>query len=162
MAGAQAFGKKLLNWVAPPADTSDDGRDQWPSRASFVLACMGGCAGMGNLLRYPSVLYNNYGLQWFIPYLLSVFVVAIPVLILEFAIGQAFRGGSVVAYNNMSKRLRGTGLGPLFIGFVNNLYFDVNLAWVMIYFRNSFESPLPWDEMVPGLHPTAEAQERRF
>ncbi|KAF4550827.1 Hypothetical protein D9617_15g041770 [Elsinoe fawcettii] len=143
--GIKSFGSKLLNWFAPPPDTSEDGRDQWPSRASFVLACMGGCAGMGNLLRYPSVLYNNAGLQWFIPYLLSVFLVAIPVLVLEIAIGQAFRGGSVVAYNNMSKRLRGTGLGPLFIGFVVNLYFDVNLAWVMVYFRNSFKSPLPWE-----------------
>lgn len=136
--------KKVGNWLAPPPDKSDDGRDQWPSRTAFLLASMGGCAGMGNLLRYPSVVYNNYGLQWFIPYFIAVFIVAIPVLVLEISIGQAYRGGAVIAYNNMNKRLKGTGLGLLFIGFFVNHYFVVILSWIMNYFRNSFTSPLPW------------------
>jgi hypothetical protein len=34
------------------AKTADDGRDQWPSRLSFILAAMGGCVGLGNILRY--------------------------------------------------------------------------------------------------------------
>lgn len=101
---------------------------------------------MGNLLRYPSQVYNNYGLQWFIPYLMAVFLIAIPVLILEISIGQAFRGGSVLAFNNISPRLRGTGMSLLFVAFVVGPYFAVNLAWIMTYFRNSFISPLPWAE----------------
>lgn len=36
------------------AKTTDDGRDQWPSRTSFILAAMGGCVGLGNILRYVS------------------------------------------------------------------------------------------------------------
>lgn len=136
--------RKVGNWIAPPPNKSDDGRDQWPSRTSFVLASMGGCAGMGNLLRYPSQVYNNHGLQWFIPYLMAVFIIAIPVLILEIAIGQAYRGGSVTAYNNMNHRLKGTGLSLLFVAFFVGHYFVVNLAWIMDYFRNSFTSPLPW------------------
>jgi solute carrier family 6 GABA transporter-like protein 1 len=94
---AMPFLRKVGNYLAPPASQSEDGRDQWPSRAAFLLAAMGGCAGQGNLLRYPSVLYNNYGLQWFIPYLLAVFLIAIPALILEVSIGQAYRGGTVIA-----------------------------------------------------------------
>jgi solute carrier family 6 GABA transporter-like protein 1 len=106
---------------------------------------MGGCAGQGNLLRYPSVVYNNYGLQWFIPYLLAVFVVAIPALILEISIGQAYRGGTVIAFNNVNHRLKGVGLGPILVSFIVVQYFTVNLAWIMNYFRNSFRSPLPWE-----------------
>ncbi|KAK5077864.1 hypothetical protein LTR64_003735 [Lithohypha guttulata] len=136
--------KKAGNWLAPPANKSEDGRDQWPSRTSFILAAMGGCAGMGNLLRYPSQVYNNHGLQWFVPYLMAVFIIAIPVLVLEIAIGQAYRGGSVIAYNNVNHRLRGLGLGLLFVAFFVGHYFVVNLAWIMDYFRNSFTSPLPW------------------
>jgi solute carrier family 6 GABA transporter-like protein 1 len=34
---------------------------------SFILAAMGGAVGLGNLLRYPAVVYANNGLQWFIP-----------------------------------------------------------------------------------------------
>ncbi|KAK7416829.1 hypothetical protein QQZ08_011852 [Neonectria magnoliae] len=137
--------KKVGLWLAPPPQKSEDGRDQWPSRAAFLLAAMGGCAGMGNLIRYPSQVYNNNGLQWFIPYLLCVFLIAIPCLVLEIAIGQAYHGGSVVAFNNVNYRLKGLGSSLLYIGFVVGPYFVVNLSWVMIYFRNSFKSPLPWE-----------------
>ncbi|KAA8648061.1 hypothetical protein EYZ11_012915 [Aspergillus tanneri] len=137
--------KKIGGWIAPPPQKSEDGRDQWPSRAAFLLAAMGGCAGQGNLLRYPSVVYNNYGLQWFIPYLLAIFAVAIPSLILEIAIGQAYRGGTVIAFNNINKRLNGVGIGPILVSFIVTQYFTVNLAWIMNYFRNSFQSPLPWE-----------------
>ncbi|KAM5354304.1 hypothetical protein ACJ41O_000954 [Fusarium nematophilum] len=142
---ALAFLKKVGNWIAPPPQKSEDGRDQWPSRASFLLAAMGGCAGMGNLIRYPSQVYNNNGLQWFIPYLMCVFLVAIPALILEIAIGQAYHGGSVVAFNNVNHRLKGLGFSLLYVGFIVGPYFVVNLSWIMIYFRNSFKNPLPWE-----------------
>ena len=137
--------KKAGSWFAPPPQKSEDGRDQWPSRTAFLLAAMGGCAGQGNLLRYPSVVYNNHGVQWFIPYLIAVFIVAIPALILEIAIGQAYRGGTMVAFNSMNKRLKGVGMGPIFVSFIVTQYFTVNLAWIMNYFRNSFTSPLPWE-----------------
>ncbi|KAL4971384.1 hypothetical protein BDW66DRAFT_155706 [Aspergillus desertorum] len=125
--------KRAIAWLAPPPKHSEDGRDQWPSRAAFLLAAMGGCAVQGNLIRYPSVVYNNYGLQWFIPYFLAVFFVAIPALILEISIGQANRGGT------------GVGMGPILMSFNVTQYFTVNLAWIMNYFRNSFRSPLPWE-----------------
>ncbi|KAF1807897.1 SNF-domain-containing protein [Eremomyces bilateralis CBS 781.70] len=137
--------KRIGAWLAPPPPKSDDGRDQWPSRAAFLLAAMGGCAGQGNLLRYPSVVYNNYGLQWFIPYLMAVFLIAIPTLILEISIGQAYRGGTVIAFNNINRRLKGVGMGPVFVSFIVVQYFTVNLAWIMNYFRHSFTSPLPWE-----------------
>ncbi|KAL4786933.1 hypothetical protein BJX76DRAFT_320116 [Aspergillus varians] len=144
--------KKAVAWLAPPPKQSEDGRDQWPSRAAFLLAAMGGCAGQGNLLRYPSVVYNNYGLQWFIPYLLAVFFVAIPALILEIAIGQAYRGGTVIAFNNINRRLKGVGIGPILVSFIVTQYFTVNLAWIMNYFRNSFTSPLPWEGRIDDFY----------
>ncbi|KAL2847746.1 hypothetical protein BJY01DRAFT_164243 [Aspergillus pseudoustus] len=144
--------KKAFSWFAPPPKQSEDGRDQWPSRAAFLLAAMGGCAGQGNLIRYPSVVYNNYGLQWFIPYFLAIFFVAIPALILEISIGQAYRGGTVIAFNNINKRLKGVGMGPILVSFIVTQYFTVNLAWIMNYFRNSFRSPLPWENRIEDFY----------
>jgi solute carrier family 6 GABA transporter-like protein 1 len=46
---------------------------------------MGGAMGFGNLLRFHSQVFNNNGIQWFIPYLMAVVLLAIPVLILEVA-----------------------------------------------------------------------------
>ncbi|KAH7076472.1 hypothetical protein BKA63DRAFT_283333 [Paraphoma chrysanthemicola] len=146
------FLRKVGAWIAPPPPKADDGRDQWPSRAAFLLAAMGGCAGQGNLLRYPSVLYNNYGLQWFVPYLLAVFLIAIPALILEVSIGQAYRGGTVIAFNNINRRLKGVGMGPVIVSFIVVQYFTVNLAWIMNYFRWSFTSPLPWEGRIEDFY----------
>ena len=76
---------------------------------------------MGNLLRYPSQIYNNHGLQWFIPYLMAVFLIAIPVLVLEIAIGQAYRGGAVAAFNAANHRLKGVGMSVMFVACRNDL-----------------------------------------
>lgn len=97
-------------------------------------------------------MYNNYGLQWFIPYLLAVFLIAIPALILEVSIGQAYRGGTVIAFNNINRRLKGVGMGPVIVSFIVVQYFTVNLAWIMNYFRWSFTSPLPWEGRIENFY----------
>src|SRR6478609_5454200 len=95
----QSLGKKLWLLVFPDADKDEDGRDNFKSRSQFVLCAMGGAVGLGNLLRFPSVVFNNYGLQFFIPYFIALFLIGIPILILEITLGQAYRGGCVIAWN---------------------------------------------------------------
>ncbi|KAF5005903.1 hypothetical protein FDECE_7661 [Fusarium decemcellulare] len=136
--------KKVLNWFAPDAEKEEDGRDKWPSRTSFVLAAMGGAVGLGNLLRYPSVVFANNGLAWFIPYFIALFFLGMPVLLLEISLGQAYRGSVVVAFNGINKRAKGLGFAVIMTGFVVATYYVPILAWTMHYFRTSFHSPLPW------------------
>jgi len=137
--------KRIGNILAPEAKKSDDGRDQWGSRASFVLAAMGGAVGLGNLLRYPGQVFANNGLQWFIPYLIALLFLGIPVLLLEIAIGQASRGGCAIAFDHLNKRTKGVGISLVFNGYVVVVYYVPILAWMMHYFRCSFQSPLPWE-----------------
>lgn len=136
--------KKIGRFFAPDAKKGEDGRDQWGSRASFVLAAMGGAVGLGNLLRFPGQVFGNNGLQWFIPYLMALVFLGIPVLMLEISIGQAYRGGCVIAYDHINKHTKGVGLAVIFTGYMVVVYYVPILAWVMNYFRNSFTSPMPW------------------
>ncbi|KAJ0307878.1 hypothetical protein COL516b_003850 [Colletotrichum fioriniae] len=138
------FGKKLYNLFAPSADKGEDGRDVWGSRISFIFAAMGGAVGLGNLLRFPSIVFNNHGLQFFIPYLISLSCLAIPTLLLEISIGQAYRGGCVLAWHHANKRAKGVGFGVVYIGYAIVIYYVPIIAWIMTYFRYSFHSPLPW------------------
>ena len=103
------------------------------------------------MVRLPShlVLHNHLKRTRFIPYLMAVVIIAIPGLILEVAIGNAYRGGPVVAYNAMNKRLRGTGLSLIFIGFMVLTYFNVIVTWFMVFFARSFQNPLPWADRDP-------------
>ena len=44
----------ILRKLVPTAKKADDGRDQWPNRAAYLLAAVGGAIGQGNIIRYPS------------------------------------------------------------------------------------------------------------
>jgi solute carrier family 6 GABA transporter-like protein 1 len=66
-------------------------------------------------------------------------------LILEVSVGSALRGGPVIAFNSLDRRARGSGLGNLWITLLVVIYYVPMLAWVMRFFRGSFESPLPWE-----------------
>jgi solute carrier family 6 GABA transporter-like protein 1 len=136
--------RKVFNFLAPKAQKGEDGRDMFTSRVTFILCAMGGAVGLGNLLRFPSIVYNNYGAQFFIPYLIALFFIGLPVLLLEIAIGTSYRSGCVVAWSHIHQRARGIGLGVVFNGYAVVTYYVPLLAWVMKYFRLSFQSPLAW------------------
>jgi len=139
------FAKKILHVLSPPSDTESDGRDKFPNRLSFILAAVGGAVGLGNVLRYPSVVFQNSGLQWFIPYLIALIFLGLPVLLLELSLGNAYRAGVVTSFNGINRRARGVGLGVVLTGYMVVCYYVPILSWVMHYFRSSFQSPLPWD-----------------
>ena len=155
MGALQKIGNSCKNagqWLIPNTEDSEDGRQQWSSRTSWLLAFKGGAISFGNLLPFPSVIFNNYGLQWFIPYLIAFDLLAIPVLVLGIAIGQAYRGGSTVAYNTLNKRTRGVGLGMVMVGCVVCVYYVSIPTYLMKYFRQLFTSPLPWTGREPESH----------
>jgi solute carrier family 6 GABA transporter-like protein 1 len=77
---------------------------------------------------------------------MALFLVGMPVLLLEIALGQAYRAGAVTAFNSMHNRTKGVGLGVVMTGYVVVCYYVPILAWIMCYFRGSFQSPLPWAE----------------
>lgn len=49
---------------------------------------IGYAVGFGNVWWFPYLLYNNGGAAFFIPYIISLIVVAIPMCILETGYGQ--------------------------------------------------------------------------
>ncbi|KAI6814350.1 hypothetical protein KC367_g5586 [Hortaea werneckii] len=73
-----------------------------------------------------------------------IFLLAIPILILEIATGQAYRAGSVAAYNSVDKRFKGIGLGCICVGYMVVVYYVPMLGYVMVYFRHSFTNNFAW------------------
>jgi len=69
--------------------TESKHRERWSSRVAFIFAGIGAAIGFGNVWRFPSLVYKYGGGAFFIPYLLALVVIGIPMLVLEIALGQA-------------------------------------------------------------------------
>jgi solute carrier family 6 GABA transporter-like protein 1 len=78
------------------------------------------------------------GGAFFIPYLLALFFVCIPLLLLEIALGQHLSTGDVGVFGSISPRLRGVGLISVLCGFIVTGYYVPLLAWISREFFESF------------------------
>ena len=68
------------------------------SRIGFILAAAGSAVGLGNLWRFPTTVGSNGGGLFVLLYLISVIVIAMPVLIAEIALGRATGKNPVGAF----------------------------------------------------------------
>ena len=108
--------------------------EQWSSRTGFILAAIGSAVGIGNIWRFSAVLGQNGGGAYLIPYLIAVFLCALPLMILELAMGRHFQGTVVSAFRSVRPPFRIIGwllCGTLFLILS---YYLVIAGWTIGYF----------------------------
>lgn len=113
-------------------------RDLWSSRLAFLFAAIGAAVGFGNIWRFPALAYEYGGGAFFIPYLMALSLVGIPLLMLEISMGQHERTGDVGVFGAINDRLRGIGLSSVVCGFFVTAYYVPLIAWVVRAFFESF------------------------
>ena len=113
-------------------------RERWPSRTAFIYAAIGSAVGLGNIWRYPYIAHKFGGGAFLIPYLIALFVVGIPLLILEFALGQKIQKGAVDSLASIKRKFSGIGWWALFTSFIVSSYYVVIMAWSFVYLFVSF------------------------
>ncbi|XP_006635714.1 sodium-dependent neutral amino acid transporter B(0)AT1 [Lepisosteus oculatus] len=121
-----------------------DERPKWDNKAQYMLTCIGFCVGLGNVWRFPYLCQSHGGGAFMIPFLILLVLEGVPLLHLEFAIGQRLRKGSVGVWTSVHPYLLGVGIASMLVSFLVGLYYNTIIAWVMWYFFNSFQEPLPW------------------
>ncbi|PID26941.1 MAG: sodium-dependent transporter [Candidatus Cloacimonadota bacterium] len=119
-------------------------RGQWGSKMGFLLAVIGSAVGLGNIWRYPYMLYKNGGGAFLIPYFTAILVAGIPVLILEYGFGHKFRGSTPMSFARAHKGLEWIGWIPTFAAFVIMTFYSVILGWAVNYFVYAFD--FSWGE----------------
>ncbi|MFN4012437.1 MAG: sodium:calcium symporter [Aquificaceae bacterium] len=63
-------------------------REIWASKIGLIFAAAGNAVGLGNLLRFPSKVALYGGGAFMIPYFISLFLLGLPLMILEWVIGR--------------------------------------------------------------------------
>ncbi|CAL8294618.1 unnamed protein product [Merluccius merluccius] len=121
-------------------------RPKWDNKAQYLLTCVGFCVGLGNVWRFPYLCQSHGGGAFMIPFLILLVLEGIPLLHLEFAIGQRLRAGSVGVWRSINPYLTGMGIAAMMTSFLVGMYYNAIMAWIMWYLFNSFQDPLPWSQ----------------
>ena len=112
--------------------------NEWGSNLSFILAMIGSAVGLGNIWRYPYVLYSNGGGAFYIPYIVAILLMGIPFLILEYGVGYNFKSSFPKAIRKIHSNWEFLGwLLPVAV-FMIMIYYSAILGWDGIYMFLSF------------------------
>ena len=115
-------------------------RDSWGSRLGIIMAVAGSAIGLGNFLRFPAKAAANGGGAFMIPYFVSLILLGIPLMWIEWTLGR-YGGGfghgtapgifhSIWQKNRFIKYFGVIGIfGPLVI-FIYYTYIE---SWTLAY-----------------------------
>ncbi len=117
-------------------------RVRWNSRVIFMFAAIGSAVGLGNVWRFPYLAGKYGGGAFLIPYISMLLFLGIPLLIMEFAIGQRMQLGASGSFGKIKHMLSSIGFGAVLCGFVVVSYYAVIMAWSLLYLKFSFN--LEW------------------
>jgi SNF family Na+-dependent transporter len=67
-------------------------REKWASKIGVIMAVAGSAIGLGNFLRFPGQVAQNGGGAFMIPYFISLLLLGLPLMWIEWTIGR-FGGG---------------------------------------------------------------------
>ena len=97
----------------------------------FVLAASGSAIGLGNIVFFPANAYRYGGGGFYLPYLIALFAVGIPLLVLELALGHQKRRAYPAALRTVAGG-KGEFLGWWALANTTfiTLYYVAILSWV--------------------------------
>ncbi|MEW6127419.1 MAG: sodium-dependent transporter [Acidobacteriota bacterium] len=124
-------------------------REGWGSQIGLVLAMAGNAVGLGNFLRFPALAAKNGGGTFMIPYFISLLLLGIPLMWIEWGVG---RYGGKFGYSTapgmfekLWKHPLAKYLGALgvFIPLAFVIYYTYLESWTLGYAVLSFTNQIP-------------------
>lgn len=115
-------------------------RDGWNSRLGIIMAVAGSAIGLGNFLRFPVQAAQNGGGAFMIPYFISLLLLGIPLMWIEWTIGR-FGGGfghgtAPGIFHNMwvkNRFIKYFGVIGIFGPLVIFIYYTYIESWTLAY-----------------------------
>ena len=77
----------------------------WRSQSGYIWSLIGSAVGFANVLSFSAQAYKNGGGAFLIPYFLALFVLGIPMLLLEGLIGYHWKLPLVNAYGKAAGKV---------------------------------------------------------
>jgi len=125
------------------------GRERWGTRVGLILAMAGNAVGLGNFLRFPVQAADNGGGAFMIPYFLSLVLLGIPLMWVEWSLGRygGVRGhGSTPGILDAiwkSRIAKYVGALGIFMPFIVMVYYTYIESWSLGFSLLSLLGALP-------------------
>ncbi|MBE6495958.1 MAG: sodium-dependent transporter [Methanobrevibacter thaueri] len=113
-------------------------KQEWNSNLAFMMAMIGSAVGLGNIWRFPNVLYSNGGGSFMIPYIVSLFLLGISFVLVEYAVGFKFKKSIARILYSIKGKLEPVAWFILLIVFLITTYYVCVVGWDFIYIILSF------------------------
>ena len=110
-------------------------RGTWGSRAGFILAASGSAVGLGNIWRFPTQVGQGGGAAFVVVYLACVFLICVPIMMAELAIGRRAQQSPVRSFAKLRPGTRWWLVGALGVltgaGILS--FYSVIAGWSVAY-----------------------------
>jgi neurotransmitter:Na+ symporter, NSS family len=115
-------------------------RAEWGSRFGFLMAMIGAMVGVGNIWRFPFVTGENGGGAFILAFLILLFLVMIPGLMAEVALGKYAGKGVIGSIRDATGPGAAAGLGVivLIVNIALMTYYSPVVGWTLYYMVHSY------------------------
>ncbi|SHK17906.1 neurotransmitter:Na+ symporter, NSS family [Hathewaya proteolytica DSM 3090] len=115
-------------------------RERFGTKLGLFTAAVGSAIGLGNIWKFPYLVGENGGAAFLLVYLVCVFLIGMPIMLGEFAIGRRGQGSAVKSFENVSpkKAWKYNGLLNTVAAFIILSFYSVITGWVFSYITRSF------------------------
>lgn len=107
-------------------------RGTWQRQFDFTRTILGYVVGLHNFFRFPFLCYK-FGVLFFVVYIIAMLIIGVPILFLEFTIGQYYGVSSSVAFTHMSPILGGVSKLITVSCLLNGWIYTIMTAWIRLY-----------------------------
>ncbi|CAJ0579190.1 unnamed protein product, partial [Mesorhabditis spiculigera] len=118
-------------------------RGNWTNKSDYLLSVVGFVFGLGNVWRFPFLMFSYGGLAFLVPYFVALVIAAMPMIFVESVLGQ-FSSLSAIAVWKVVPLFKGIGVTMIMICALLAIYFNLVTAWSLFYLFNSISFSLPW------------------
>ncbi|KAK6105462.1 Sodium:neurotransmitter symporter family protein [Brugia pahangi] len=130
----------------------EEWRDLWPIKIDVIVASLAYVFATTNFLNLPGLILQNGGLAFIVAYGASLFVCVLPIIVMEFSVGQLTGRAPIEALHNICPLFKGVGVAQVIFSLFILARMTRYLAWLMLYLFHLFWAILSGRPGLPWLH----------
>lgn len=112
-------------------------RERLGSRLGFILLSAGCAIGVGNVWKFPWMAGQYGGGAFVLIYLIFLFIIGLPVMVMEFSLGRASQASPVMLYQKLQKprqKWHVHGFATLVGSVIIMMFYTSVTGWILYYF----------------------------